>query len=158
MSLKKLTAFALAGLMTVGAVATVSAEDANPAEDPRIAGKSMEELVAIRIELMKEDGVTLRQAMKQTGAEAKASAEHLLHNYTILPHAYPEGSKVGDTNAKDTIWSDWEGFNAIFVKGQNLAKDMIAAADAGDADAFNTAARALSGTCNECHDVYRDPL
>jgi cytochrome c556 len=156
MSLKKITAYTLAGLMTLGLAANVTAQD-DPAQDPAITGKSVDELVQIRKDLMKEDGQSLKGAMTGAG-DKKELAEHLLHNYTILPHAFPEDSLTEKSNALPTVWENQEGFNAIFVKGQEAANAMIAAAEAGDDAAYTTAAKELGATCNECHKDFRKVL
>lgn len=154
MPTNKLAAFVLA--TAVAAVATFAfAQDVTP--DPSIASLSPEEMVAKRQATMKEDGGLLKGAGAQSGADAVATAEHLIQNYTNLTVLFPEGSMVGDTAALPVIWEKKDDFLAILATGIAAAGQMKAAAEAGDADAYAAAIKAMGGTCGQCHQQFRKP-
>jgi cytochrome c556 len=152
MPTNKLAALVLA--TAVAAVATFAfAQDVTP--DPSLASLSPEEMVLKRQATMKEDGGLLKAAGGQSGAEAVASAEHLIQNYTNLTVLFPEGSIVGNTKALPAIWEKNADFQAILAAGIAAAGQMKAAAEAGDAAAYGAAMKAMGGTCGQCHQAFR---
>ena len=122
------------------------------------------------------DPIETRQAiMSSVGAAAKVSGEmakgEIPYNTDVAmsafatiaaaglsyPAFFPEGSEAGgDTRAKDTIWTDREGFVAASEK---LAADASAAmaAKPADLDAFKTAFGSVAENCQSCHEEYRVP-
>ena len=148
MSIKKISALAIAGLMAVGAVATV-------AQDAFVAPATPEEAVAMRKALMREDGGILRSAGNLTGDEAVAAMQTLQTNYSHIPDLFPEGSIVGDSEALPAIWENWDAFVAIAKSGEEAAAAGLAAAEAGDAAAYAAALQTLGGTCGACHQQFR---
>lgn len=81
----------------------------------------------------------------QTWAEAAA----------IFGDMFPEGSETGfDTEARATIWTDREGFNAILL-AFGEAVDAAITANPQDLEALKTAAGPVFKTCKECHEGYR---
>lgn len=81
----------------------------------------------------------------QTWAEAAA----------IVGDLFPEGSETGyDTEARATIWTDREGFNAILL-AFGEAVDAAIAANPQDLEALKTAAGPVFKTCKDCHEGYR---
>ncbi|MFP9136896.1 c-type cytochrome [Devosia sp. XGJD_8] len=148
MSIKKFSAMAIAGLMTLGVVAAV-------AQDAFVPPATAEEALAARKALMREDGALLRSAGNLSGAEAVAAMQTLLDNYTHIPDLFPEGSIVGDSEALPAIWENWEDFVAIVETGKQAATDGLAAAEAGDATAYAAAVQALGATCGACHQQFR---
>lgn len=148
MSIKKFSALAIAGLMTLGVVAAV-------ARDAFVPPATAEEALAARKALMREDGALLRSAGNLSGAEAVAAMQTLLDNYTHIPDLFPEGSIVGDSEALPAIWENWEDFVAIVETGKQAATDGLAAAEAGDATAYAAAVQALGATCGACHQQFR---
>ena len=148
MLIRKITAMAIAGLLTVSAVAAF-------AQDAFVAPATPEEAVAARIAVMKEDGGLMRQLGSLTGAEAVAGLNIVLTNYTHMPDLFPEGSIVGESKALPAIWDNWDAFVAIIETGKTAAAAGIAAAEAGDAAAYATALQTLGGTCGACHQQFR---
>ncbi len=68
---------------------------------------------------------------------------------------FPEGSETGgDTRAKDTIWSDWDGFVAADTKFAEAAAAGVAAKPA-DLEAFKAVFTPIAENCNSCHETYR---
>ena len=148
MSIKKISAMAIAGLLVLGAAATVAQDAFAPPATP-------EEAVAMRKALMREDGGLVRTLNGLSGAEAVAALNTVLTNYTHIPALFPEGSTVGDSDALPAIWENWDTFTAIVETGKAAATDAITAAEAGDATAYATALGALGGTCGQCHQQFR---
>lgn len=148
MSIKKISAIAIAGLLAISAVATV-------AQDAFVAPATPEEAVAARKALMREDGGIMRGLGGLAGAEAVAALNTVLTNYTHIPALFPEGSIVGDSKALPAIWENWDAFVAIADSGKAAATAGIAAAEAGDAAAYAAALQTLGGTCGACHQQFR---
>ena len=148
MSIKTISAMAIAGLMALGAVASV-------AQDAFVAPATPEEAVAMRKALMREDGGLMRQLNGLSGAEAVAALNTVLTNYGHIPELFPEGSIVGDSEALPAIWENWETFTGIVESGKTAATQAIAAAEAGDATAYAAALKTLGGTCGQCHQQFR---
>ena len=148
MSIKKISAVAIAGLMTLGVVAAF-------AQDAFVAPATPEEAVTARIALMKQDGGLLRSAGNLTGAEAVAAMQTLKDNYSHIPALFPEGSIVGESKALPAIWENWDAFVAIAKTGEDAAAAGLAAAEAGDATAYAAALQAIGGTCGACHQQFR---
>lgn len=146
--INNISAMAIAGLMTMGVVATFAQDAFVPPATPEAA-------VEARIALMKEDGGILRSAGSLTGAEAVAAMQTLLTNYTHIPDLFPEGSIVGESEALPAIWENWDAFVAIVETGKTAAGAAITAAEAGDAAAYASALQALGGTCGACHQQFR---
>lgn len=139
----------MAGLLSLGALAPVFAQDAFTAPT------SPEEAVEIRQAMMKENGGTLRSAGSLSGAEAEAAMQTLLDNFNNIPAVFPEGSIVGDSEALPAIWENWEAFTAIAESGATAAADGLAAAQAGDTAAYQAAVKAIGATCGTCHQQFR---
>jgi cytochrome c556 len=157
MPLKTMTAIAIAGLMSIAAVAHVIGQDVPEfmAGDTFVAPATPEEALAARKALMKEDGGILKGAGALTGPEAVAAMQKLYTNYSHIPALFPEGSIVGDSKALPIIWEQWDAFIAIPEKGKVAMLEAITAAEAGDAAAYEAALKAIGGTCGECHGTYR---
>jgi cytochrome c556 len=157
MSLKTITALAIAGLVSLPMAAAVFAqgEGTTPTLAPFTAPATPEEAVEARQALMRTNGATLRSAGTLTGAEAVAAMETLYNDFENLPELFPEGSVVGDSQASPAIWENWDAFVAIAEKGKAAALDGWNAAQAGDAAAYGAAIQAIGATCGECHQQFR---
>jgi cytochrome c556 len=147
MSLNKITAIAIAALMSLGVVASVAQEF--------VAPTTIEEAMAAREILMKQNGALLKSAGALSGAEAEAAMQSLVANFTHIPDVFPEGSNIGDSEALPAIWENWDAFTAIAETGRAAAADGLVAAQAGDAAAYSAAIKAIGGTCGTCHKQFR---
>ena len=96
MSMKTISAAVIAGLMTIGVVSSFAQD----------AFATPEEAVAMRQDLMKEDGGLMRTLNGLSGTEAAAALQTILTNYTHIPDVFPEGSIVGDSKALPAIWEN----------------------------------------------------
>ena len=68
---------------------------------------------------------------------------------------FPEGSDLGETNAKPEIWQKPDEFKAAVEKLETNADKFLAAVDSGDQAAIGEAMKALGGSCKGCHDDFR---
>lgn len=153
MSLSRVTAFALAGMMTLGIATSGLAQDV----DPAIASFTPEQAVEARKAAMKENGGVLKNAGGLSGADAVAAADTVIKNFTNLPHLFPENSVVGDSKALPVIWENFDDFTSRFAAGLEAAKAMKVAAEAGDAAAYAASLKTIGGLCGQCHETYRAP-
>ena len=68
---------------------------------------------------------------------------------------FPEGSDTGhDTEAKATIWTDRDGFNAK-LDDFNTQVDAAIAANPDSLEALKAVAGPVFDTCKVCHEGYR---
>ncbi|MFC1796077.1 c-type cytochrome [Pseudomonadota bacterium] len=68
---------------------------------------------------------------------------------------FPEGSYTGgEDKAKETVWTDREGFNKLLA---DFAREVDAAvaAEPQDLEALNAAAGPIFKVCKKCHEGYR---
>jgi len=82
-------------------------------------------------------------------------ARGLASTASELPHLFPAGSNVGESEALPVIWEDPEGFMAAIENANSAIKAFVAAADSGDKEAIGAAFREVGGGCRGCHDKYR---
>jgi cytochrome c556 len=68
---------------------------------------------------------------------------------------FPEGSESGhDTEAKSTIWTDREGFNAALAAWSEAVEAAIAA-NPQDLESLQAAVGPVFKKCKACHEEYR---
>jgi cytochrome c556 len=72
----------------------------------------------------------------------------------MLPDVFPEGSGPG-TRSMAEIWQDWAGFMEKVTALQSASATLVEAARGGDQAAVGEAARAVGGTCRDCHRPFR---
>jgi cytochrome c556 len=151
MKLRTVTALTLAGLVMAGLAAGTIAQDV----DPAIAGMTPEQLVDARQEAMKQNGGIMRNLGNQSGAEAVASLDTMIQNFTNFPALFAEGSIVGDSKALPIIWEEKEAFDAIFNAAKEQAIKARGLAESGDTAGFTQAAQEIGAFCGQCHNKYR---
>lgn len=101
-------------------------------------------------------GEMLQGHVPYNAAEASKRAERVAFVARMLGEAFPDVSRVGNTNAKPEIWSDRAGFNKrlqALVDGTAALAAQLQKAPA-DAAAFKKAAGAAGQACKDCHDRY----
>jgi len=149
MNLKRMTTFAVLGVVAAGLTAPVIAQDMLMGADA----------IERRQELMKSNGMTLRGARGASGDEAIAAAETLVSNFAELGDLWPADSMEGDTKARPEIWNEdgslSEGFLTAYNNASSAADALLAAAQSGDAEAFGAAFGAMGGSCGACHQSYQ---
>lgn len=77
------------------------------------------------------------------------SGEHL----TTL---YPEGSDQRPSEARKTIWTEWENFSKLASEMERLSSELITAAEQNPDNAPVKAFKAMAKNCKACHDKYRE--
>lgn len=74
----------------------------------------------------------------------------------LLPEAFADNSRTGDTRAAPEVWSNRADFNKRL---KNFGDHAVALSQlvqgGGDLDAFKSAARTVAQDCKGCHDTYR---
>jgi cytochrome c556 len=73
----------------------------------------------------------------------------------MLPDAFAAGSDKGDTKAKPEIWSDAGKFKATVDRFNADAKNLVAAAKAGNLEAVKGPFGAVAKNCGGCHEAFR---
>ena len=100
----------------------------------------------------------LKQAVT-SGADVKPLADNaaaIAEWAGILPTMFPSGTDKGhDTKALPAIWSDRVGFEKDAAAYAAAAKNLAAAAKAGDKAAFAVAFKQTGKACGACHKAYR---
>jgi len=148
MSFRKISAAAIAGLVTIALVAPALSQDMLHGDDA----------IAKRKELMKTNGMTLRSLNSATPEQAVPLAQTLVDDFAQLADLFPEDSQTGDTHALPVIWSDPDGFMAAYNNAATAAAALLAAAQSGDANAIGAAVKSMGAACGNCHTTYRAPL
>ena len=146
MLFRKTSMLAVTAILATGMAGVIAQEAFTPPATPQDA-------VAMRQNVMKQNGGILRSAMRLSGPEAVAAMQTVLDNYTHMPALFPEGSEGGD--ALPAIWQNWEGFTAIIETGRAGAEAAVAAAEAGDTAGYNSGLQTVMATCNQCHQQFR---
>lgn len=118
--------------------------------------------IAQRQDLMSNTREALKPLVGMARGEVSFDAQTVNDSLTVFadtaeraPALFPAGSeRGGDTEAKATIWSDREGFNARFDDFSG-AVAAARAADIQSLDALQPRLQAVLKTCKGCHDDYR---
>jgi len=124
-----------------------------------LAGDSPQEQ---RHELMEDAGggaKTIGKMLEGETAFDAAAAMEALQTWARVADQFgglfPEGSETGfDTEAKATIWSDREGFDAALGAWAE-AVDAAVAANPQDLESLQAAAGPVFKKCKACHEEYR---
>jgi len=86
---------------------------------------------------------------------AMASFEDWARVAATAGDLFPEGSETGyGTEARETVWTDREGFNKSMMEFSQAANAAIEAAPQ-DVEALKAAAGPVFKTCKGCHEGYR---
>ena len=118
------------------------------------AGPSDAQLVQARVAAMKENGKILKGAKELTGAAAVSAATTILKNFSSFPSLFRKGSITPDSRATAAIWENWADFSGRLSAEKANASAMLAAAKAGDREAYLAAIEALKKPCSSCHLTY----
>ncbi len=74
----------------------------------------------------------------------------------MLPEMFPDGTDLGNSDAKEKIWSDWPDFLEAAKDYQKRSTEFLAAVRGGNKGAMVDAATSLRKTCKSCHDEFKD--
>ena len=155
MKLKTVARFAMvaviAGFVLGPAVVT------NAAEDPA-------NVIKFRQMLMKSIGAHMGSIAAVAKGEVDQGMDHIVKHAeaialvaVLIPDAFEKnvGSTAAETNAKDTIWSDWTDFRAKAQALPSAAAKLAQAAGSGDKQAMFAALKETGGACGACHKANR---
>lgn len=146
MSLKKLTALSIAGLVTIAMAVPVFAQG------EALVGA---DAIAKRQELMKAIGGTLKSAGGLTGDARVEAAQSVVDDFAAFGELFPEDSQTGNTKALPAIWTDKDGFMTVYTAAITASANLLTVAQSGDDAAWGTAIKQVGGTCGGCHTLYR---
>jgi cytochrome c556 len=93
-----------------------------------------------------------------SAVEVARRAKHVAAIADLVPHAFPDVSKQGNTKAKAEIWDQRAEFDKLAQRFVQHAADVGAAAakdSSAATDAFKAAVSTLGEDCKACHDQFR---
>ena len=122
---------------------------------------SQEDVIAKRLELMKELGPSLKTVSQMLNGQiefnpdaAKQAMLKVAEHGKELPALFPEGSHVG-TRASELIWAEFDQFTAIYADLEAAGRAGAEAAAANDVEGVRAALEAAGNACISCHEKYR---
>ena len=130
-------------------LAAASLAQADEAKDPDVkARQGLMKMMAQSTKVLGEmaGGKAPYDAAK--AAEAKAT---LVEHADAIPATFKSPADDPDSEAKRTIWSDWDGFTAKAGVLQAAAK----AVDVSSAETIGAGMGDIGGACKGCHQEYR---
>jgi cytochrome c556 len=145
MHTKWISRLALAGIVAAGLAGASLAQGMLSGDDAIVARK----------DIMRSNGAIMRTAANMTGADAITVGQTLHDNFTRAADLFPADSASGDTKALSAIWDNPDGFESALNAAIAASADILAAAEAGDTDAYTSALRTLGQACGSCHSTYR---
>ena len=118
-------------------------------------------IVMKRMEMMKSMGQSMKEMAGMFRGKSpydaeriKALASDMASHSEHIPMMFPEGSGKKPSEAKETIWSDAEGFKASSLKLKMYAEALASAS--ADQAAAKVAFGNVGKTCKSCHTDYRE--
>ncbi|WP_161594648.1 c-type cytochrome [Marimonas lutisalis] len=84
-------------------------------------------------------------------ARAAAAREALIEQAGRIPPAFEARETDPKSEARDEIWTDWDGF----IARARAMEDAAAALNAGSLDGVRAGMGALGQSCGGCHKPYR---
>ena len=116
----------------------------------------------VRHEMMEAVGDAAKPVGKMLKGEQEFDAAVVMESFQVWSNAaidfgdlFPEGSETGyDTEAKETIWTDRDGFNEHLV---TFTDAVISAIEDNpqDLEMLKTATGPVFKACKACHEDYR---
>ena len=151
----------LAGAFALGALGLATAQaQSGPAD--HWAAKT----VAARQASLAMSAVTFGSMIHATdgGAEAKTqgfAANALARWAKVLPTMFPAGTGPDNvdgvkTRALPLIWSDRPGFDKAAADYADATAKLLDLVKAGDTPGFKDQIKVVDGTCDACHERYRE--
>jgi len=115
-----------------------------------------------RHELMEDVGDAAKPIGKMLKGEQEFDAAVVMESFQtwsvaagVFGDMFPAGSETGgETEARETIWSDRDGFNAQLARFGEAVDAAIKAAPQ-DLEALKAAAGPVFKECKGCHEEYR---
>lgn len=104
---------------------------------------------------LKSVNAMLRGTATMDLSAIQAAMEDIAMMSNHLPDMFPEGTDAAPSEAGPMIWTDPEGFKALFEEMGTAATIMAASAESNDTAALGPAFGAVAKTCKGCHSDYR---
>jgi len=109
----------------------------------------MMEAMAKRLKAIRE-----RIDAKRDLAAIKTDAEAIAAQAPHLVHLFPPGSTQKPTDARGTIWQNWNDFERKAAALEAESKKLVNTSP-GDLAALSAQSRAVTEACGACHERYR---
>ena len=109
----------------------------------------MMEVMAKRLKAIRER-IDAKRDLSAIKADAEAIASHAPH----LVHLFPPGSTQKPTDARGTIWQNWNDFERKATALETQSRK-LASTSADDLAALSAQSRAVTEACGACHEKYR---
>jgi len=109
----------------------------------------MMEVMAKRLKAIRE-----RIDAKRDLAAIKTDAEAIAAQAPHLVHLFPPGSTQKPTDARGTIWQNWNDFERKAAALEAESKKLVNTSP-GDLAALSAQSRAVTEACGACHERYR---
>lgn len=91
------------------------------------------------------------------GQAVGAAAEELAIRAVEIPHQFPQGSDGAPSDARLTIWHNWETFAMLSETLAITAQQLSAVAPSlQSADALQPHFKAIGNACKNCHRDFRN--
>ncbi len=147
----------LTRIFGAAALSTALALPALADQDPAVAARQGQfKLFAHNFGVL---GGMAQGRMEYDAAMAQTAADNLFHLTRVdQGRLWPEGtdsSSIDGTRANAAIWDDLDDFVAKFVALQGSVENLQGVAGDG-LDDMRTGVMAVGGTCQACHEAYRD--
>ena len=118
--------------------------------------------VVLRRKLMESNNSlvaeALNKAIKENNfAEIEGKCDVILENMDKVLDFFPPGSLSENSRAKPEIWERWGEFTKHPPNVKKAARELAAAARAGDEEAVKVRFKALGQACKGCHESFRTP-
>ena len=109
-----------------------------------------------RFKASKESVKQIRKALKTKDWSAiQKEANDLQQWASEMSNFFPEGSNGKPSEAKDKIWSDWEGFLRSVESYQEGTEKLVKSSSNKSLDATATAFEATLKSCKSCHNDFK---
>lgn len=144
-------AFATA-LFTVGLLAAPVALAHQGAKG--VVKQRMDAMGEIAANLKAVNGM-LRGTQGMDRAAMETALRQIAEHARMLPDKFPEGTDAAPSEAGPAIWTDPEGFAALFADLETAANAMAALSASADTAKLGQAFGPVATTCKACHADYR---
>ena len=109
-----------------------------------------------RFKASKESVKQIKKALKTKDWNAIQKEANALQQWALeMSNFFPEGSNGKPSEAKDKIWSDWEGFLRSVGSYQEGTEELVKASSKQSLEATATAFKATLKSCKACHNEFK---
>lgn len=123
-----------------------------------------EDAVKYRQSAMALQGATLGRVFAMANGRVPFDAKVAAENIEIIAMlnklqfaAFVDGTDVGNTRAKPTVWTQKDKFAAEITQNQEAVAKLAAAGKTGNLDQIKAAVGPVGQSCKSCHDEFQKP-